>query len=458
MADFVLADYLKDKQLKATTMTEDGGGGKEGSLADARMRVRAAISARHREIYLGNKVNTDLLLHVVNDALAREVDLSFNTKAQLRQEILTNARGVGPILAPYLDDPEVTEVRVIQGRKLLVVRYGKGGYEEEPENTWFADEEELLQTIIHLFQHRGRSITTERPCRTVKLDDGSRVAAAIPPAVLHPMLVIRKPPDPRRAVTVDQLLAWGAMSEPEAFWLEYCGRVKLNVVITGPMNAGKTTLIRAIGRGIPEDEMVATIEDTLEIDFPRDRLDQMEAVAVFGEGAQPVTMHDLFVFSLRGSYSRVIQGEARENVEGMDYVQTSLSGQGGNLTSVHADGPVEVLKRLAIMVTGATNIPFDQAVGLVTSAVDVIVHAYYYPDNSRKVASISCLARDVYSAQEIEGALQPLFRFESTGRDPDGKILGEHRQVGVLPERVVDKLRRRGYDIPEWLLRREVDA
>lgn len=457
---FSLNDHLKERQLKGgfTEREEErpgGDGQRTDVMAVARERLHTAIHARYREIYsAGGGVNQDRLLETITEVLQPDESLSFGMKEELRQEIVSNVRGVGPILAPFLDDPEVTEVRVVQGREILVSRYGRGGYEATPESTWFGGDDETLNTIIHIFQHQGRSITTERPQRTTKLDDGSRVYAVIPPAALHPTLVIRRPPDPRRTVDRRQLVEWGALTDAMAEFLEAMARWKLNILVTGPMNAGKTTLIRLWGRGIPEEEMVCTVEDTLEINLQRNRVDQLEAVMTVGEGSTPVTLHDLFVVALRGSYDRVVLGEARENIEGGDFIQVCFGGQGGNCTSIHANDAVGVILRLAVMLAGAFNMSLELAVGLATEAVDVIVHAFYYPDGSRKVRQISCVSGVAHSPAEVPGVITPLFEFSPSGRDADGRIRGEHRQVGVLPERVVRRIRERGYEPPPGLLER----
>ena len=108
-----------------------------------------------------------------------------------------------------------------------------------------------------------------------RLPDGSRVNAVIPPLALDgPALSIRrfgtKPLDMERLIEVE------ALREEMAHFIEACVRCKLNILISGGTGTGKTTLLNALSRWVPEGERLVTIEDAAELQLQREHVVRLE--------------------------------------------------------------------------------------------------------------------------------------------------------------------------------------
>src|SRR6478609_8294456 len=80
-------------------------------------------------------------------------------------------------LAEYLDDPEVTDL-FVNGPSGLFVDRGAGAI-AVPE--WRAAEEDVRELAVALIGLGDRHIDDASPCVDVRLDDGIRVHAVLPP-------------------------------------------------------------------------------------------------------------------------------------------------------------------------------------------------------------------------------------------------------------------------------------
>src|SRR5271157_5339458 len=111
----------------------------------------------------------------------------------------------------------------------------------------FPSEDALLTAIHNVAQWVGREITEERPVLDARLPDGSRVHAVIPPSARTGIyLTIRK--FTREALTLDDLIRFGSLSEAVKEFFEICVRLRKSMLISGGTGTGKTVLLGAISR------------------------------------------------------------------------------------------------------------------------------------------------------------------------------------------------------------------
>jgi pilus assembly protein CpaF len=126
---------------------------------------------------------------------------------------------------------------------------------------------------------------------------------------------------------------------------------------------------------------------------------------------------------------RIIVGEVRGE-ETIDMLQAMNTGHEGSLCTLHSNSPRDAIARLETMVLmSGLDMPVVAIRKQISSAIDLIVHMARLEDGSRKITRIAEVTR-------MEGdvvTLSDLFTFEQTGRDPDGKILGEIRSTGLRP-------------------------
>ena len=124
---------------------------------------------------------------------------------------------------------------------------------------------------------------------------------------------------------------------------------RANIVVSGGAGAGKTTLLNALAASIPPGERIVTVEDAAELRLPGDHVVRLEARPASAEGSGAVTIRDLVRNALRMRPDRLLVGEARGG-EAFDLLQAMNTGHEGSLSTCHANGPDDALRRLETMV------------------------------------------------------------------------------------------------------------
>ena len=85
----------------------------------------------------------------------------------------------------------------------------------------------------------------------------------MPLAIDGPALTIRK--FRKDKLTLEQLVRYGSISPEGAEILKVIGRCRVNVLISGGIDSGKTTLLNCLTRYIDNDERIVTCEDAAEL-------------------------------------------------------------------------------------------------------------------------------------------------------------------------------------------------
>ncbi len=354
-----------------------------------------------------------------------EAELSPTTdRARLVKEMADEALGLGP-LQELLEDEAVSEIMVVDPNTIYVERQGR--IHLTPLR--FTDDESCRAAIERIVTPLGRRIDESTPLVDARLKDGSRVNAIIPPlAIRGPCITIRK--FARRPLRMEQLVAFGSLSEQMARFLQRCVRAKKNMIISGGTGSGKTTLLNVLSTEIPADERIVTIEDAAEL-----RLDQPHVVSLESkprnlEGLGGYDIRDLLKNALRMRPDRIIVGECRAG-EAIDMLQAMNTGHEGSMTTTHANSAEEAVKRVETlcMMAGLDLSPRvirDQIAG----SVHVIVQQTRFSDGTRRLTSITEVGQ---LSEDGELILHDIFAFHRTGTGPCGDVLGEHRTTGYVP-------------------------
>ena len=251
-------------------------------------------------------------------------------KQQLLHDVMDEVFGFGP-LGALLRDPSVSDILVNGPFQVYIERNGLLEHTELS----FADDEHLMRVIQRIGTTVGRRIDESTPMLDARLLDGSRVNAIIPPlAIDGPALSIRRfseiPIDIKRLIELETL------TEEMAFFVEACVQCKMNILISGGTGTGKTTILNALSRWIPQGERVVTIEDAAELKLQRDHVVRLETRPPNIEGEGTVTQRDLLRNTLRMRPDRIIIGEVRGE-EAIDMLQAMNTGHEGSMTTVHAN-------------------------------------------------------------------------------------------------------------------------
>ena len=285
--------------------------------------------------------------------------------------------GLGPI-DPLVSDPEVSEVMINGPGPVWIERRGR-----VCRSSVSLDGAAVDLLIERILAPLGRRVDQRAPFVDGRLPDGSRVHVVVPPiAVDGPYVTIR------RFVVPEVRLEMFAGTAVVALLDELVAR-GANVVVSGGTGAGKTTLLNALAARVSPDHRMVTIEDAAELQLGHPHVVRLEARPESREGAGAVTIRDLVRTALRMRPDRLVVGEVR-GPEALDLLHALNTGHAGCLSTVHANGPVDALRRLATLATAADErLPVEAAREHVAAAIDAIVHLERGADGSRRVAAIA---------------------------------------------------------------------
>ena len=212
-------------------------------------------------------------------------------------------------------------------------------------NLKFEKMDKLASFVEKLAQKAGKYVSYAEPLLDGTLSDGSRVNATYTEDITSrgPTFTIRK--FTKVPWTPTQLIALNSIS-PEMlayFWILI--QYKSNIFITGGTASGKTTLLNALAFFIPPEARVVSIEDTRELNLPRENWIPAVARTSIGTGrVGEIDLFDLLKNSFRQNPDYVIVGEVRGK-EAFVLFQGMASGH-PSLSTMHSDSVDSMIRRL----------------------------------------------------------------------------------------------------------------
>ncbi len=374
------------------------------------------------------------------------VPLNEAERVRLAEELTDETIGMGP-LAPLLADPAISDILVNGPDKVYVERFGR----LERTDVRFRDAEHIVRVIERIAARVGRRIDSGSPMADLRLPDGSRVNATLPPATIDgPTLSIRR--FGRRRMRRADLLGIGTLSPEILDFLAIAVRARKNILISGGTGAGKSTLLGALAEVIPDTERIVVIEDTAELILDQEHVVRMESRPPNIEGRGQIMARDLVINALRMRPDRIVVGEVR-GAEALDMLQAMNTGHDGGMCTVHANSPRDALSRLETMVLMAgLDLPSRAVREQIVSAIHLLVHVRRYDDGVRRIESIA----ELTGLEGLTPLMQEIFAFRRRGRE-GRRVVGHFTALGVVP-RMVDDLRDEGIQVPSALFQRSPEA
>jgi len=256
-------------------------------------------------------------------------------------------------------------------------------YRNMKTNIVYNSMDDLASFVEKLAQRCGKYVSYASPILDGSLPDGSRVNATYTEDISShgPTFTIRK--FTKTPWTPIQLLNMKTVS-PEMlayFWLLL--EHKSNILIAGGTASGKTTLLNAIAFFIPPEARVVSIEDTRELNLPRENwLPSVARSALGTSGVGEVDLFSLLRSSFRQNPDYVIVGEVRGK-EAFVLFQGMASGH-SSISTMHADSVNTLIKRLETP-------PIELSPTLMTTldCVVVMTHAVVNKQETRRLRDIS---------------------------------------------------------------------
>lgn len=358
---------------------------------------------------------------------------SLRRRDALRTELFNSVRKLD-ILQELVDNDLVTEVMVNGLDGIFIEQAGRVAKWDKG----FHSLEKIEDLVQAIAGRSNRIINATVPIVDARLENGARVNMVLPPVALNgPIITIRQ--FPKKPITMQKLIAWGAVSEEAVQLLRKLVIAGYNIFISGGTGSGKTTFLNALSDFIPKDERIITIEDNAELQIQGvQNLVRLEARKENTQGEHAITIRDLIRASLRMRPDRVIVGEVRGE-ETIDMIQAMNNGHDGSLSTGHGNSPRDMLARLETMVLMGIELPVSAIRRQIASGIDIMVHLGRMRDKSRKVLEIIEIIGYRYETEEI--LTHSLFEFEE-GRTSGDKLAGSLVKKGELQQR--KKLERAG--------------
>jgi pilus assembly protein CpaF len=298
------------------------------------------------------------------------------------RRVQARMQGLG-VLDALLGDDAVTDVLVNGPGPVWVERHGRVEATDV-----VLDEAEVRRLVERVVTPLGLRADRRTPLVDARLPDGSRVHVAMPPlAVDGPYLTVRR--FAARTLPVE------AFASPDvAALLVEAVHHRRNVVVVGGTGAGKTTLLNALCQHLADGERVVTVEDAAELRLPGEQVVRLESRPATPDGLPAVTIRELVRNALRMRPDRIVVGEVRGG-EALDMLQAMNTGHDGSMSTCHANGTVQALRRLETMaLTAGVDLPLRAVRDQVASAVDLLVHVGRGPDGSRRVLAVDAVVDD----------------------------------------------------------------
>lgn len=359
------------------------------------------------------------------DTIIADISLPLNGQQVelLKKQTIDEVLGFGPI-EPLITDPDVSDILINTCNQIYVEKAGKIRLCD----ITFMSESHLMNVIQKIVSKVGRSVDEASPMVDARMPDGSRFNAIVPPLAIDGSLVsIRK--FKKNKMPLSDYVAYGSMTQQMATFLEVCGSIRLNIMVSGGTGSGKTTMLNALSGFIGLDERVITIEDAAELQLHQPHVLRLETRPQNMEGTGEITQRALVKNALRMRPDRIILGEIRGE-EIIDMLAAMNTGHEGSMATIHANNPRDCLARVENLVgMSGISLPIKSLRNQVASAINLIVQISRMRDGGRRVTHIE----EIVGMEGDVITTQLLFGYEPGPMGDDGKLTGEFFYTGIKP-------------------------
>lgn len=396
------------------------------STTDVISDIISFLIKNHSEYLSDIEINRKIVENIVREKVYKEYS-SMNTESTIKN-ILDRLFGYY-ILQKYIDDTEVTDIRVNRYDNIYIKKRGNW----QKTNDTFQSKEDFLNFVRYCVLKNNGKITNETPIVVVSdRVSNLRIEAGIEPVnVDSPNLVIRIH-RPEKLQTIEELFLTNVeMMDANIYnFLNKAIVSGCNIVISGKGGSGKTTLMRNLINRIPENLSITANEETAELYSTHPNIIQREILKNRNEDKN-ITLEKLTAHSLVMSNDVIVIGELK-GAEAMLFFDAVSTGHRGYAT-VHADSSFSTLDRLVTLMKrdSTAQMYTDKYLRkLLANSLDIVIFMKNF-----KIHEISEV---IYDEETDDAKYNKLFEFE-TIKYENGKSIGKFKKVGEPLYKVLEK-------------------
>jgi pilus assembly protein CpaF len=335
----------------------------------------SALGADDRREFARQQVFVHLDALTSDENEAWETGYDTEEEERLAKRVLDELFGLGRLQA-FVDDPSIENID-INGCDRVWATFADGSKRMmSPIADSDAELVDLIRAAASRFGLSERRFDLACPQLDLRLPDGSRLSAVMAVAA-RPAVSIRR--HRFSDLSLSDLVALGTLDAGVATFLSAAVQARKNIVVSGAMNSGKTTLLRALAAEIAPRERIVTIEQAFELGLdnsPHRHPDMvaLEARPANVEGEGLISVADLVRRALRMNADRVIVGEVLGD-EVLPMLNAMSQGRSGSMCTIHADSSAGVFRRIASYAAqAAERLPLEATNLLMAGAIHFVVH------------------------------------------------------------------------------------
>lgn len=339
----------------------------------------------------------------------KKINISYEKVEELKKDIIAEFTGYGPI-EKFLNDPDINEIMINNINQSYVEKNGQ----LEKIDLVFDSSDEITALIEKMAIESNSLLDRSLPIIDFHLKRGNaRVIAGLPPLSPNPFMCIRK--ISAKQVMLADLLCTDTNNQKLFYFLKCCIDAKINILISGPANVGKTKFLNSLmNEFISGDERIILIEDIEKIS-PKS---VCHCIKLFSRHTNlnnrgTITLSDLIMLSTHLRPDRIVIGEINGK-EAFDYLQILNSGYGGVLATIHAPNIEDALTRLELLSftnASAANIKSESIKRFLKLGIGVIIHIIQNSDGTKIISQIAefdfdnskLVVQDIFSYPKFTG-------------------------------------------------------
>ncbi len=342
------------------------------SSAYEKLRGRAAERIEDRKLDVEAQPDRvrQTIAEVVEEYQAtahRGINEPLRDPGDMEQRVWQAVAGFGP-LTELFEDPHIEEI-FLEGPRISYID-DSGRLRSHVVAT---TEAELRQVVDRLLAGTNRRLDSSNAIEQAHVLGGTaRLTAVVPPVSARLSATIRKYTVADE--TLGSMVALGSLSRIAAAFLWATAQANTSVLYSGATGAGKTTLMSAWLRAVPNDQCLRIVEEVRELHIPLPpHSSYYEASPVTLQGDRRFSLRDLVKVTLAQRVDLLCVGEVR-GAEAFELTRAVNAGCGFACT-VHSNSARDALAAIVnAAIMAGENVTESVVRRVFAGSIDFVVH------------------------------------------------------------------------------------